>query len=79
MHPRDVRHVGERAYASAGFAVEDTAGNAIKVLGAKNVVFRDIRTEWTGPALPSNGAYGIYPVHVQVFKGMLRAIGREAR
>ncbi|MGI9429528.1 MAG: parallel beta-helix domain-containing protein [Bythopirellula sp.] len=45
-----------------GFAIEDTAGNAVKVLGAKNVVFRDIRTEWTGPAEPSNGAYGIYPV-----------------
>ena len=48
-----------------GFAVEDTAGNAVKVLGAKNVVFRDIRTEWTGPAEASNGAYGIYPVQCQ--------------
>ena len=45
-----------------GLAVEDTAGNAIKVNGAKNVTFRDIRTEWTGPALASNGAYGLYPV-----------------
>lgn len=48
-----------------GFAIEDTAGNAVKVLGAENVVFRDIRTEWTGPAEPSNGAYGIYPVQCQ--------------
>jgi parallel beta-helix repeat protein len=45
-----------------GFAVEDTAGNAIKVLGADGVTFRDIRTEWTGPPRQSNGAYGIYPV-----------------
>ena len=45
-----------------GFAVEDTSGNAIKVNGARNVTFRDVRTEWTGPPLPSNGAYGIYPV-----------------
>ncbi len=45
-----------------GFAVEDTAGNAIKVLGANGVTFRDIRTEWTGPASSTNGAYGIYPV-----------------
>lgn len=43
-------------------AVEDTSGNAIKVNGAKNVTFRDVRTEWTGPALASNGAYGLYPV-----------------
>ena len=48
-----------------GFAIEDTAGNAVKVLGAENVVFRDIRTEWTGPAEASNGAYGIYPVQCQ--------------
>lgn len=45
-----------------GFAVEDTAGNAIKVLGANGVTFRDIRAEWTGPASSSNGAYGLYPV-----------------
>ncbi len=48
-----------------GFAVEDTAGNAIKVLGVTNVTFRDIRTEWTGKASPSNGAYGIYPVQCE--------------
>ena len=45
-----------------GFAVEDTSGNAIKVLGANGVIFRDVRTEWTGPTLPTNGAYGLYPV-----------------
>lgn len=45
-----------------GFAVEDTAGNAIKVLGADGVTFRDVRTEWKGPPSSSNGAYGIYPV-----------------
>ena len=45
-----------------GIAVEDTAGNAIKVLGADGVTFRDVRTEWTGPAASTNGAYGIYPV-----------------
>lgn len=45
-----------------GLAVEDTAGNAIKVLGARNVIFRDVRAEWTGPPSASNGAYGLYPV-----------------
>ena len=43
-------------------AIEDTAGNAVKVLGARNVTFRELRTEWTGEAKSSNGAYGIYPV-----------------
>ena len=45
-----------------GFAVENTTGNAIKVLGANGVIFRDIRAEWTGPAAATNGAYGLYPV-----------------
>ncbi len=45
-----------------GLAVEDTAGNAIKVMGARNVTFRDVRTEWTGESKTSNGAYGLYPV-----------------
>ncbi|TWU60551.1 Planctomycete cytochrome C [Rubripirellula tenax] len=45
-----------------GLAIEDTAGNAIKVLGARNVTFRDVRTEWTGETLATNGAYGLYPV-----------------
>lgn len=45
-----------------GLAVEDTVGNAIKVLGARNVTFRDVRTEWTGPPKSTNGAYGLYPV-----------------
>ncbi len=48
-----------------GFAVEDTAGNAIKVLGARGVTFRDVRTEWTGAADMSNGAYGLYPVQCE--------------
>lgn len=43
-------------------AIEDTAGNAIKVIGARNVTFRNVRTEWTGDAKSSNGAYGLYPV-----------------
>jgi len=43
-------------------AVEDTVGDAIKVVGADNVVFRGVRTEWTGEASDENGAYGIYPV-----------------
>jgi parallel beta-helix repeat protein len=46
-------------------AVEDTKGNAIKVVGAKNVTFRNVRTEWTGEPKTSNGAYGVYPVQCE--------------
>ena len=47
-------------------AIEDTAGNAVKVLGSRNVTFRGVRVEWTA-AQPtsSNGAYGLYPVQCE--------------
>jgi parallel beta-helix repeat protein len=43
-------------------AVENTAGDAIKVNGGSRIVFRRVRTEWTGGPSEENGAYGIYPV-----------------
>jgi parallel beta-helix repeat protein len=43
-------------------AVEDTAGDAIKVLGSDGVIIRRVRTEWTNGPDSNNGAYGIYPV-----------------
>lgn len=43
-------------------AIEDTVGDAIKINESNNIVIRNIRTEWTGGALTTNGAYGIYPV-----------------
>jgi len=43
-------------------AVEDTKGNAIKSLQADNIVYRRVRTEWSGGPLSTNGAYGLYPV-----------------
>ncbi len=46
-------------------AIEDTAGNAVKVLGSRNVTFRDVRVEWTGEPTSANGAYGIYPVQCE--------------
>ncbi len=46
-------------------AIEDTANNAVKVVGAKNVTFRGVRTEWTGEPSSSNGAYGLYPVQCE--------------
>ena len=47
------------------FAVEDTAGDAVKVLGARNVILRDVRAEWTGEPSADNGAYGLYPVQCE--------------
>ena len=43
-------------------AIEDTAGDAIKVLGADGVIFRRVRVEWTNGPSSLNGAYGLYPV-----------------
>ena len=43
-------------------AIEDTVGDALKINESNNVTVRRVRTEWTGGALTTNGAYGIYPV-----------------
>ena len=43
-------------------AIEDTVGDALKINESHNVAVRNVRTEWTGGALTTNGAYGIYPV-----------------
>ena len=50
------------AFVIEDLAIEDSVGNAIKVLGADGVVFRRVRTEWTRGPHADNGAYGIYPV-----------------
>lgn len=46
----------------SNFAVEDTAGNAIKVVGSDGVIFEKLRVTWTGGPSEKNGSYGIYPV-----------------
>lgn len=43
-------------------AIEDTKGNGLKALKADHLVLRRVRAEWTGGPLPTNGAYGLYPV-----------------
>jgi len=43
-------------------AIEDSVGDAIKVNEGNNIVFRNIRTEWTNGPDTKNGAYGLYPV-----------------
>lgn len=44
------------------FAVENPKGDGIKSKGADDIVYYRIRVTWTGGALTTNGAYGIYPV-----------------
>lgn len=46
-------------------AIEDTMGDALKIIEGKNITIHGIRVEWTGGAKTSNGAYGIYPVKTQ--------------
>jgi len=54
-----------------GLAVEDAKGDAIKAQGTRRIVFRNLRSEWTGGPKETNGSYGFYPVqcHVVVIDG----------
>ena len=47
------------------FAIEDTAGDGLKVNEGRNIVIRRVRAEWTRGPHEENGAYGIYPVQVE--------------
>lgn len=46
-------------------AIEDTAGDALKINGGRNIAVRRVRTEWTNGPDTGNGAYGIYPVQTE--------------
>jgi len=46
-------------------AIEDTAGDALKINEGSNIVIRRVRTEWTRGPHTENGAYGIYPVQTE--------------
>jgi parallel beta-helix repeat protein len=46
-------------------AIEDTAGDALKINESRNIVIRRVRTEWTNGPDEENGAYGIYPVQTE--------------
>jgi parallel beta-helix repeat protein len=43
-------------------AIEDTAGDALKIEGSDGVRMERVRVEWTGGPKETNGAYGLYPV-----------------
>lgn len=42
--------------------LEDSPGDALKILGATGVNIRRVRVEWTRGPNEDNGAYGLYPV-----------------
>lgn len=46
-------------------AIEDTAGDGLKINEGRNIVIRRVRTEWTNGPDTNNGAYGIYPVQTE--------------
>ena len=46
-------------------AIEDTAGDALKINEGRNIIIRRVRTEWTNGPDEKNGAYGIYPVQAE--------------
>ncbi|MFQ5609683.1 MAG: parallel beta-helix domain-containing protein [Woeseiaceae bacterium] len=46
-------------------AIEDTAGDGLKINEGRNIIIRRVRTEWTNGPDERNGAYGIYPVQTE--------------
>jgi parallel beta-helix repeat protein len=49
-------------FAIRDLAIEDTPGDALKVLGGTGVTIQRVRAEWTRGPDSSNGGYGLYPV-----------------
>lgn len=49
-------------FAIHDLAIEDTRGDALKILSAEGVRIERVRVEWTGEPNETNGAYGLYPV-----------------
>jgi parallel beta-helix repeat protein len=54
--------VTANAFAIHDIAIEDTRGDALKVLGADGVTIQHTRVEWTAGPNATNGSYGLYPV-----------------
>jgi len=46
-------------------AIEDAAGDGLKINEGRNIVIRRVRAEWTNGPDEKNGAYGIYPVQTE--------------
>jgi parallel beta-helix repeat protein len=45
--------------------LQDSKGDLIKTMNVKGITFRNVKVEWTGPPLATNGGYGIYPVQCE--------------
>ena len=52
---------GDR-FTAQDLAIEDTAGDGLKLEGVDGVNLLRVRAEWNGPPSSENGAYGLYPV-----------------
>ncbi|OZG73814.1 hypothetical protein BTA51_08380 [Hahella sp. CCB-MM4] len=50
------------AFTAEDLAIEDTAGDGLRIEGADGIVIRRVRVEWTNGPDETNGAYGLYPV-----------------
>ncbi|MGB3620208.1 MAG: SO2930 family diheme c-type cytochrome [Ketobacter sp.] len=55
--------VQANAFTVMDLAVEDTAGDGIKMENANGVVVQRVRVEWTAGPAEENGAYGLYPIN----------------
>lgn len=55
--------VQANAFAVMDLAIEDTAGDGIKMENANGVVVQRVRVEWTNGPNEENGAYGLYPIN----------------
>ena len=50
------------AFTIEDLAIEDTAGDGLRIEGANGVIVRRVRVEWTNGPDKTNGSYGLYPV-----------------
>lgn len=48
-----------------GLTVQNTKGDAIKTMNVNGIVFKNVKTEWTGKPKKENGSYGLYPVQCE--------------
>jgi parallel beta-helix repeat protein len=49
-------------FAIHDLAIQDTPGDALKILGGDGVTIERVRVEWTDGPNETNGSYGLYPV-----------------
>ena len=50
------------AFTIQDIGIEDSPGDALKILGSDGVTIQRVRVEWTAGPKETNGAYGLYPV-----------------